>query len=436
VPEVYRNLADQAGPVQLPGYEEESGDALVTALVAGGQSVDSWEGQGEVEVVLDRTPFYGESGGQAGDKGVLTGEGFRAAVTDTTRPMADLVIHMCRIDEGVVRVGDRVTASVDHERRASTKRNHTATHLLQAALRDVLGEHVQQSGSLVEDERFRFDFTHFEALGPGQVESVEDIVNSRILENREVVTRLMSPEQAQEEGATALFGEKYGQTVRVISVPGVSMELCGGTHVGRTGDIGLFKITQESGIAAGVRRIEGVTGLGALARIRAEEALLARMAGSLKVTVSELPARIRKLQETVQEQEKRVRDLMRSMAGGGPASGGEQIREEAGVRFVAAELPGQDAAGLRDAADRIRDRIGSGVVVVASRDKDKAFLVVRVTEDLTGRYPAGEMVRRLAPLVGGGGGGRPDMAQAGGKDPDGLDRLLESVPGLIRDLAS
>jgi alanyl-tRNA synthetase len=245
----------------------------------------------------------------------------------------------------------------------------------------------------------------------------------------------MSPEQATEEGAMALFGEKYSEMVRVVSVPGVSMELCGGTHVVRTGDIGLFKITQEGSIAAGVRRIEGVTGTGVLGRLRSDEDFLKQMAESVKVSVPELPGRLKKLQETIQDQEQKIRELMANVAGGGLPDLEAQIKEESGVKYLAAELPGQDAGSLRDAADRMRDRIGSGVVLLATRDAEKVALVVRVTRDLSDRFPAGEFVKRLAPIVGGGGGGRPDMAQAGGKNPDGLPELLDAMDSVIREMA-
>jgi alanyl-tRNA synthetase len=260
-------------------------------------------------------------------------------------------------------------------------------------------------------------------------------VNDNILENLDVQTRVMSSEEAMEEGAVALFGEKYGETVRVVSVPGVSMELCGGTHVARTGDIGLFKVTQEGSIAAGVRRMEGATGTGVLERLRNDERFLKEMAESMKVSVPELPGRLKRLQDTIQEQDQKIKELMASVAGGGSVDLEDQIKEESGIKYLAAELTGQDSGSLRDAADRMRDRIGSGVVLLATRDAGKVALVVRVTKDLADRFPAGEFVKRLAPLVGGGGGGRPDMAQAGGKNPEGLPELLDTVDSVIREMA-
>jgi len=437
IPQVYRDLLEQAGPVVFTGYEEEFiREAVVRGMVGNGEPVERWEGEGEVEIVLDQTPFYGESGGQVGDKGTLTGNGFVAQVLNTLKPFPDLIVHQCRIEEGTVSLGDVCSAEVKQFERDATRRNHTATHLLHAALREILGDHLQQSGSLVQPERFRFDFNHFEPLSAGQIEAIEDVVNRHTLENLEVETREMSPEEAVKSGATALFDEKYGETVRVVSVPGVSMELCGGIHVRRTGDIGLFRITHESGVAAGVRRIEGVTGTRVLELLRADDALLSQLAGTVKVSVPELPARLKKLLETLQEQDRKVRDLMLSMADGGPADLGEQIQEEAGVRYLAVELSGQDAEGLREAADRLKDKIGSGIVLLAAREGDKALLVVRVTKDMMEKFPAGELVRRLAPIVGGGGGGRPDMAQAGGKKPEALPELLENVGRVIRDMAT
>ncbi|UCF31753.1 MAG: alanine--tRNA ligase [bacterium] len=436
VPALFRSLRESGGPVIFTGYEEETTDrAVITAMAEGGEPVDSWQGEGELDIVIDRTPFYGESGGQVGDTGTIEGEGFHARVTETIRPLADFVVHRCRLSkDSRLRVGDQCRAEIDHGQRSATRRNHTATHLLHSALRQLLGEHIKQSGSLVDAQRLRFDFTHFSALTPAEMEEIEDAVNLRVLENIEVKTEQMDMDEAVELGAVALFGEKYREKVRVVSVPGVSMELCGGTHARRTGDIGLFKIVQEGSVAAGVRRIEAVTGTGVVERIRAEETSLRKMADSAKVPVLELPVRFQKLLSTVQEQERKIRDLQREVAGGGVSLEG-QIREVNGLRYLAAELPGQDPSSLRDTADRVKDRMKSGVVLLATRHEEKAFLVCVVTRDLTDRIQASEVIRRLAPIVGGGGGGRPDMAQAGGKNPDGLAELLASVEETLKELA-
>ncbi len=435
VPALYRGLRESAGEVVFTGYEEETADQVtVTGLAQGGRSVDSWQGGGELEIVLDRTPFYGESGGQVGDTGVIEGDGFHARVIDTSRPLPDLVIHRCEMaPDSRVKLGDECRAEIDHHQRSATRRNHTATHLLHAALRQLLGEHVKQSGSLVDPVRLRFDFTHFSALTPGEMNEIEDAVNTRILENIKVRAAEMSVDDAMEQGAMALFGEKYGDKVRVVSVPGVSSELCAGTHARRTGDIGLFKILQEGSVAAGVRRIEAVTGTGVMDRIRVEESSLREMADSVKVPVSELPVRFQKLLSTIQEQERRIRDLQREIAGGGTDLQ-EQIREVNGLKYIAAELPGQDPASLRDTADRMKDKLASGLVLLATRDEEKAFLVCVVSKDLTDRIQASQVIGRLSPMVGGGGGGRPDMAQAGGKKPDGLPKLMESVEATLKEL--
>ncbi|MDF1535507.1 MAG: alanine--tRNA ligase [bacterium] len=437
IPQLFRDILQAAGPVTFTGYDEERTEgARITALAADDEVVESFTGDGDVLVILDRTPFYGESGGQAGDTGTLEGDGFRAEVLDTSKPLPGLTVHRCRLREGAMKSGRICIAEIDHDSRGAARRNHTATHLLHAALRQILGEHVQQAGSLVDPSRFRFDFTHFEALTDEQVRLVEDVVNRHVLENLDVRSRLMTAQEALDEGAMALFGEKYGDTVRVVSVPGVSMELCGGTHVNRTGDIGLFKVAQESGIAAGVRRVEGVTGTGIIDRLRAEEGLLREMAASARVSVAELPGRLGKLLSSIQEQEKKIRELMRSVSSGGGTDLESRVREVEGVRCLAAELPGQDAASLRDTADRVLDRIGEGIVVLATRDGDKAALIVRVSKGLTDRFSAGELVRKLAPVIGGGGGGRPDMAQAGGKKPDGLGQLIENVPAVIKEMTT
>jgi alanyl-tRNA synthetase len=441
VPQLFRDLLDTSGPVTFTGYDEERTEgAVIKALAADEKVVDSFAGSTDSDtdilVVLDKTPFYGESGGQAGDTGVITGEGFKAEVLDTIKPLPALTVQRCRLLEGTLQIGQSCTAEIDHGARGATRRNHTATHLLHAALRETLGEHVQQSGSLVDPQRYRFDFTHFESLTDEQVRQVEDVVNRHILENQGVLSQVMSSEEAMEEGAMALFGEKYGDSVRVISVPGVSMELCGGTHVSRTGDIGLFKVSQESGIAAGVRRMEGVTGTGVIDKLRADEDLMREMAALAKVSVAELPGRVAKLLDSVQEQEKKIRELMRSVAGGGGSDLESKIQEMEGVRYLAADLPGQDAASLRDAADRMLDKLGDGIVVLATKDGEKAALIVRVSKGLTDRYPAGELVKKLAPVIGGGGGGRPDMAQAGGKNPAGLAELIERVPVVIKEMVT
>ena len=437
VPAVYRTLREKIGPVDFTGYDEENTEAsTVNGIILGEQILDSWTGKGELEVVLDHTPFYGESGGQVGDVGILTGDGFALKVVDTIRPMPDLIVHRCSAEgEARIRTGETCAARVDHDARSATRRNHTATHLLHKALKETLGDHVKQAGSLVEPARLRFDFTHFSALSNEEIDAIEDAVNVNVLENISVQTREISMDEAVNEGAVGLFGEKYGDLVRVVTVPGVSIELCGGTHVDRTGDIGLFKIVQEMSVAAGMRRIEAVTGAGVLDRLREEERALKEMADTVNVSPRELPARIHRLLNIVQEHEKKIRDLQRELAGGGSDLDGK-IREGAGIRYLAAEVPGQDPSSLRETADRMKDKMGSGVVILGTRDDRKAFLVCVVSRDLTDRFPASKFIERLAPIVGGSGGGRPDMAQAGGKKPGKLPELLDQVETVLGEMDS
>jgi len=437
VPAVYRTLREKSGPVDFTGYEEENTEtSTVTGIIRGEQIQDSWTGKGEVDVVLDHTPFYGESGGQVGDVGTLTGDGFALKVVDTIRPLPDLIVHRCSAEGEVrIRTGETCAARVDHDARSATRRNHTATHLLHKALRETLGEHVKQAGSLVGPARLRFDFAHFSALSSEEIDIIEGAVNVNVLENISVQTREASMDEAVSEGAVGLFGEKYGDLVRIVTVPGVSIELCGGTHVDRTGDIGLFKIIQEMSVAAGMRRIEAVTGTGVLNRLREEERALKEMADTVNVSPQELPARIHKLLNIVQEHEKKIRDLQRELAGGGSDLDGK-IREAAGIRYLAAEVPGQDPSSLRETADRMKDKIGSGVVILATRDAQKVFLVCVVSRDLTDRFPASKFIEQLAPIVGGSGGGRPDMAQAGGKNPGKLPDLIDQVETVLEEMAS
>ena len=435
VPPLYRELLKKAGKTVFTGYdEEETADVEVVAVSSEGKVAGSAKAKQEVEIVLDRTPFYGESGGQVGDIGRITGRGFIIEVVDTKLPVPGLVVHRGRLVKGSLKTGDRAAASVDHDSRSAIRRNHTATHLLHTALKRILGDHVKQSGSLVEPERFRFDFTHFTAVTPEEIAVIEDTVNRGTLENLEVATKVMPFSEALDEGAVALFGEKYGDSVRVVSVPGISTELCGGTHVGRTGDIGLFRITHEGSIAAGVRRIEGVTGTGVINMMRDEEALLKEISGAVKVNVSELPSRLTKLLEIVQEQEKKIKELQRDIAGGGNDLM-DNVSEAGGVKFLAAEVAGQDPVSLRETADRLKDKLGSGIVFLGTRDGKRVFLVCVVSRDLTDRFSASDIIARLAPIVGGGGGGRLDMAQAGGKKPEGLQELLENVGEVVEEIA-
>ena len=430
LPACYKALLDSGQATRFLGYETLSAESQVAALFDGHERerVEAgWKG----ELVTLKAPFYGESGGQVGDRGVIRGPQGRAEVMDTKK-RGDLTIHLVEVVEGAISVGDRVAMEVTEGRRSATARNHTATHLLHAALRRVLGEHVRQAGSLVEPERLRFDFTHFQAVAPHELRQVEELVNRWIRANTPVCVEELSYDEAVKRGAMALFGEKYGDRVRVISVGDWSRELCGGTHVARSGDIGLFKVVSESSVASGVRRIEAVTGEAALELVHRMEDRLAAVAGLLKCRPHEVEQRIQKLQAQVKELEKRIREL--SIKGGAQDldAAVAQAPEVNGVKVVALELQGLDMKGLREAGDRVRDRLGSGVAVLASALDGKVSLVALVTKDLTGRLHAGKIVGEVAKMVGGGGGGRPDMAQAGGKRPEKVGEALEKVAEIVR----
>ena len=413
-----------AQPTVFHGYEATETGATVIALVVADQLVEEAREGDEVTLVLDHTPFYGESGGQVGDVGILEGPAGRVAVTDTRRA-DDYVHHHGRVASGVVRKGETVRAVIDAERRAAIRRNHTATHLLHWALRKVLGQHAEQAGSLVAPDRLRFDFTHFAPMAPQELERVEELVNQQVLENSEVTVATTTIGEAKAAGAMALFGEKYGDQVRMVGIGDISKELCGGTHMDRTGGIGLFKVTSETGIAAGVRRIEAVTGLAAWRRVVEQEALLGRLSEALKAPRERLAERA---QEIVDETRRLARDLEKakraSFAGAGPFQ--ERARVGDSV-IIAGILEGGKADDLRLACDQLRQKHASAAILLGARDGAAANLLCALTADLVNRgLNAGTLVREAARRIGGGGGGRPDMAQAGGKKPDGLEAAIEA----------
>ena len=387
-------------------------------------------------IVLERTPFYLEAGGQVSDSGQIVSEatGASADVSGLVRLTAGGPrAHRVVVTAGSFAPRDIVTAIVDDERRDATRRNHTATHLLHAALREVLGTHVKQAGSLVAPDRLRFDFVHFSALTRDQIQRIEQIVNAQVYRNTPVQTDVRSTEEAIASGAMALFGEKYGDRVRVVSVPGFSMELCGGTHVRATGDIGFFAITQESGVAAGVRRIEALTGAGALAHYQQQHDALDRIIGALNTSADQAVETVQRLQADAKRLARDVEQLKlkAALGGGGSAATDADTREVNGVKVVARRVAGLEKGALRGLSDSLRDRLGSGVVIVASEIDGKVALVVSVTKDLTGRVQAGRIVKEIAPIVGGGGGGRPDFAEAGGKDPSKIDEMLRRAPEAV-----
>ena len=430
--------AAQGGDLRLDvataftGYEHLEGEANVVALVCGGAQVDTLSAGQDGQVVLDATPFYAESGGQVGDRGVIETESAGFAVQDTQKQGGSAFVHIGTLQRGQLKVGDRVRPLVDAQRRQATVLNHSGTHLLHAALRTVLGDHVQQKGSLVGPERLRFDFSHYEPVTPEQLEAIESMVNAQIRANAQAQTRLMSMDDAVQSGAMALFGEKYGDEVRVLSIGDFSVELCGGTHVQHAGDIGLFKITAETGIASGVRRIEAVTGDGALQWVRDSEHRLADIAGLLKGSREDAGERVAALVDKTRALEKELEQLKNKMASSQGSDLAGQAVDIDGVKVLAARMDGADARVLRETLDQLKNKLGSAAVVLATVDGDKISLVAGVTKDQTARLKAGELVNAVATQVGGKGGGRPDMAQAGGNNPAALDAALASVEDWVR----
>jgi len=431
----YRDLG--LAPTTFTGYETTSDESRLLALLSQGERVRRASAGERLEVILERTPFYAEAGGQVGDTGMLHGPHGRFLVEDTRRPIPDLVVHIGQVAEGYLEEGDAVRAEVDAGRRADIARNHTATHLLHRALRRVLGEHAAQSGSLVAPDYLRFDFSHLRAMTPEELEEVERQVNAAIRENFPVCPRLLPKDEALRQGAVALFGEKYGETVRMVSIEDgeavFSRELCGGTHVRRTGEIGAFFIVSESSIGAGLRRIEAVTGRGAVAWARQQVRRLQELAALLGVPPERLEERLHNLLEEGREREQQRIALQRKLAQMQLERLLGQVRVVDGVQVVAAQMDLPDVARLREVGDFLRERLGSAVIVLAAVIEGQARLVAMVTPDLVARgYHAGSLVRRVAELVGGTGGGRPEMAQGGGRFPERLEEALAQVPSLLR----
>jgi alanyl-tRNA synthetase len=411
----------------------------VLALFDGArQPVQSLDSGATGYVVLAQTPFYLEAGGQVSDSGRLVNEasGATAIVEGLTRIRAGLPrAHRVRVERGQFHARDLITAEVDADVRDATRRNHTATHLLHAALRQVLGAHVKQAGSLVAPDRLRFDFVHFQPVTREELDRIELIVSEQIVRNTPVQTDVRSTDEAIASGAMALFGEKYGDRVRVVSVPGFSMELCGGTHVQATGDIGAFVIVAESGVAAGVRRIEAFTGLGAATWVQERRASLGRVLETLHVGEDQAVESIERLQADVKRLNRDVTQLKTRLAmGAGGSAPEEEATSVAGIALARRKVSDLDKDALRALADSLKAKIKSGVVVLANQTDGKVQLVVAVTPDLTGRVKAGQIVKELAPIVGGGGGGRPDFAEAGGKQPEHIDQMLTAAPGVIQKL--
>jgi alanyl-tRNA synthetase len=417
---------------EFVGYDTLEDEGQVTALFCNGEPVDALEPEDEGVVVLDRTPFYAESGGQVGDRGTLDASKVRFEVTDTRKSGA-AVVHVGIVTDGEIRIGDRLKGRVDATTRGATARNHSATHLLHAALRQVLGEHVQQKGSLVAPDRLRFDFSHYEPVTPEQLRAIERLVNEWALDNAEAETKLMPLEQAKTSGAVALFGEKYEDPVRVLSIGEHSTELCGGTHVRRSGDLGLFKVVSETGIAAGVRRVEAVTGEGALDWLSETDGRLVRVAALLKSDRDAVVDRVEQILGRQRELEKELERLKSRLAAAQGDDLAAQAVEIGGLKVLAARLDGVDPKGLRSTVDQLKNKLGSAAVVLATVSGEKVNLVAGVTADYTDRIEAGPLANFVAQQVGGRGGGRPDMAQAGGSDPTHLDQAIGAVHKWVKE---
>ena len=432
VAECYLRVSSSGIVSEFCGYDGITRDeAKITAIFTDGMPAEVVREGQKAELVLDATPFYGESGGQAGDTGYLEGAGFNFTVEDTKKPIDKFIVHKGVVRKGEIRIGAKAKLIVDQDRRKAIAANHSGTHILQAALKAVLGDHVKQSGSLVNAERLRFDFTHFSKISDEELQRVENIANDIIRRNLEVQTEVCALEDALKTGATAVFDEKYGATVRIVKMGDMSMELCGGTHVQRTGDIGLLKVVHESAIAAGVRRIEAVTGREALAHMQGVESELKRTAGLFKAGALEVYDRTDKLLKSIRDLEREIEALKGKLAAKDSGDLMSQAKEIAGVKVLAAEVPISDAKTMRDFGDKLRDKLLSGVILLGGKADDKALLLCMVTKDLASKFHAGNIIKELAPIVGGKGGGRPDMAQAGGTQPENLGKAIAALETLL-----
>jgi alanyl-tRNA synthetase len=432
ISEAYKNLSTQSVMPEFVGYDTTTCESEILLLVQDGREVEKASSGQSVEIVTEATPFYGEAGGQVGDSGKITGPDFEIKVVDTIKDPTGITIHKGDMVAGSIQKGKKVTLTVDKTSRSATECNHTATHLLHFALRKVLGDHVKQSGSLVAPDRFRFDFTHFSQTTAKELAEIEIIVNQRIRANIPVETVEMDAEEAFKSGATALFEEKYGDRVRMVSVEDFSRELCGGTHTRATGNIGIFKIIEESSVASGIRRIEALTGEAALAHIQKTEKLLNETARMLKERPGIVPQRVEKMLAHQKSLEKEVDRLKVKVASEAVDDIAANVKTVNNVKVLAKKVAVDQPAALRDLADRFKDKIQSGIVVLGSAAGNKAMLIVIVTKNLTDRFHAGEIVKQVAAVVGGGGGGRPDMAQAGGSKPEKLDEALEKVYEIVQ----
>jgi alanyl-tRNA synthetase len=433
VADSYKKLSLRGIKSELVGYEEiTEANSFVTAILKKDEDVEVITEGMNAEIFTDQTPFYGETGGQVGDTGVIEGEGFVFEVWDTQRPDENLITHIGKLKKGTLRVGDSVHLKVETQTRRATEANHSATHLLNAALHSVLGDHVKQAGSLVNPERLRFDFTHFSRIDEHELDRIETLANEYIQANLPVKTSILDKETAMKTGAHAVFDEKYSDKVRVVQMGKVSAELCGGTHVTRTGNIGLLKILSESAVAAGVRRIEAVTGREAVKYIKKVDHELKKVANIFKTGPMEVADRVDKVLKHQKDLEREIEALKGKLAARESADIIKKARNVDGIQVLATTVEATDVKTLRDFGDKIRDKIKSGIILLGSKVGDKAMLLCMVTRDLTAKYDAGKIVKEIAPIVGGSGGGRPDMAQAGGTKPEYLDKAIAKLDAMFK----
>ncbi len=430
----FKELLEKQTRTEFTGYEALQDMGSVAAIIKDGALIKSAAKGDEVEIVTDRTPFYGESGGQVGDVGTIRSNGTELSVITATKPFPDLISHKARLEKGKLNIGDKVELKVDPSLRLATMANHSATHILHWALRETLGDHVKQRGSLVEPNRLRFDFTHFSTISDEELARIEKLVNDKVRSNQRVQVKILSMDEAVKEGAIALFDEKYGDTVRMVEMGDFSKELCGGTHTTRTGDIGFFKIVSEGGIASGVRRIEALTGAGALSYVNDLEREINDIGAVLRGTRGELTVKLDKLLDEKKELEREIEKLKANLAGGGGASDVlDGALEIDGIKVLSKEVQHiNNPKDLRQYGDMVRDKLASGVALLGAKDKGKAFLLAIVTKDLTKKFKAGDLIKAAAEKVGGSGGGRPDMAQAGGSDPENLEEALATAAQYVK----
>lgn len=432
VVESYKKLSMQNITTEFTGYEGTTEtSSRITGILVNDKEVEYLTEGENAEIFVEKTPFYGETGGQVGDTGIIEGEGFLFEVWDTQRPLDDLFTHIGKLKKGQIKIGDTVKLKVNKDERRAIEAHHSGTHVLQAALKEVLGDHVKQSGSLVTPDRLRFDFSHFSKIDDEEMERVETLANKYIRENSPVTTEVLPRDEAMKTGATAVFDEKYGEDVRVVKMGDLSMELCGGTHVNKTGDIGLLKVIHESAVAAGVRRIEAVTGKASLKYIRETEKELKKSASLLKANPMELAERVEKLQKHQKDLEREIDSLKEKLTARASSDLLSQAEEIKGVKVLTTMVDAPDVKTLRDFGDKLRDKIQSGVILIGSKADGKAMLLCMVTKDLTDKYNAGKIVKEIAPIVGGTGGGRPDMAQAGGSNPENLGQAFNRLKEIL-----